>query len=136
MIFPITPKATPRPRIAKRGKISIAYYPKEYQAYKDQIKQLAGLICKNFYSGPLSMKINFYMPIPASLSKKKKAELVDQWHIKKPDCDNLAKGVKDALEGIAYVNDSQICNLVISKVYSIKPRIEVDLCEIKSITID
>ena len=127
MIFPITPKPTPRPRVGKFG----AYYPKEYQAYKDQLKQLAALICKEKHEGPISMRIEFYMPIPASLSKKKKLDLVDQWHIKKPDCDNLAKGVKDALEGIAYDNDSQVCELIIRKRYSTKPRIEVDLWELK-----
>ena len=64
-------------------------------------------------------------------SKKKKAELVGKWHIKKPDCDNLAKGVKDALEGIAYDNDSQVCHLIITKTYSITPSIEVEICELK-----
>ena len=131
MTFNIIPKPTPRPRIARRGNKSIAYYPKEYQIYKDHLKMLAELICKTKYKGPLKMEVIFYMPIPSSLSKKKKDELRGVWHIKKPDCDNLAKGVKDALEGIAYDNDSQVCELMIRKIYSTEPKIEVILCELK-----
>ena len=32
----------------------------------------------------------------------------EKFHIKRPDIDNLAKGVKDALRGIIYHDDSQI----------------------------
>jgi Holliday junction resolvase RusA-like endonuclease len=59
----------------------------------------------------LKMELIFYMPRPKSLPKKVKH------HMKKPDCDNLAKAVKDGLEGVFYKNDSQICDLRIKKVY-------------------
>jgi Holliday junction resolvase RusA-like endonuclease len=57
------------------------------------------------------MELTFYMQRPKSLPKKVKH------HMKKPDVDNLAKGVKDALEGIFYRNDSQVCDLRVKKVY-------------------
>ena len=124
--FNITPKATPRPRVAKFG----VYYPKEYQAYRKILEQLAPLLCKKHFKGVISMRIDFYMQIPASLSKIKREALIEQYHIKKPDCDNLAKGIKDCLEGIAYDNDSQIAELHITKRYDTKPRIEVELWEL------
>ncbi len=44
---------------------------------------------------------------------------------KKPDCDNLAKVICDALNGIAYYDDSQIVEITISKYYSGTPEVRV-----------
>ena len=46
---------------------------------------------------------------------------------KKPDCDNIAKIVLDALNGIAYHDDSQVVELVVQKRYSENARVEVVL---------
>lgn len=46
---------------------------------------------------------------------------------KKPDCDNIAKIILDALNGILYPDDSQITMLLVSKRYSENPRVEVTL---------
>ena len=67
------------------------------------------------------------MPIPKSLSKKKQDELSEQWHIKRPDVDNLVKGVKDALNGYVYKDDSQVSQLFTTKKYSKTPRIEISI---------
>jgi len=40
-------------------------------------------------------------------------------HIKKPDLDNLAKSVKDALQGLIYKTDSQIVELILRKRYEL-----------------
>ena len=47
---------------------------------------------KEQYQGAIGLNIYFCMPIPQSLSKKKQDELAEQWHIKRPDTDNLIKG--------------------------------------------
>lgn len=49
---------------------------------------------------------------------------------KKPDCDNIAKIVLDALNGIAYYDDSQVVELSVYKLYSESPRVEVEIYEI------
>lgn len=51
-------------------------------------------------------------------------------HIKKIDSDNLAKSILDALNGLAYDDDSQVCLLVVQKLYGEKARVEVVLEEI------
>jgi len=126
IVFNIEPKATPRPRVARFG----AYYPKSYTQYKKKLEQLAPLVCKSHFKGAIAMKIHFFMPIAKSLSKIKREELIGQFHIKKPDCDNLAKGIKDCLEGVAFGNDSQISELRIKKTYDTNPRIEVEIWEL------
>jgi Holliday junction resolvase RusA-like endonuclease len=44
---------------------------------------------------------------------------------KKPDLDNLAKSVLDALNGVIYQDDSQIVSLHMTKVYSQYPGIDL-----------
>ena len=44
---------------------------------------------------------------------------------KKPDCDNCIKSITDALNGIAYIDDSQIVSIECEKWYSDRPRAEV-----------
>ena len=65
---------------------------------------------------PIFMKLEFFFAIPKSWSKAKKESA--KWHVFKPDSDNLAKGIKDALNGIAYVDDAQVCFLQVRKQYA------------------
>ena len=46
---------------------------------------------------------------------------------KKPDCDNIAKVILDALNGIAYHDDSQVVELVVHKHYAETTRVNVTL---------
>ena len=71
------------------------------------------------HEGPLSLQLRFYLARPKSLPKRV------MHHIKKPDADNLAKGVKDAMRGILYHDDSQIVELLIRKEYNAQPRVVI-----------
>lgn len=95
--------------------------------------------CRSVYKGngfaehePIKMTSWFYMPIPASLSEKKKAELCGEWHTRKPDCSNILKSVEDALNKIAYHDDGQICAGEYYKIYSDCPRVEVIIERLES----
>jgi len=48
------------------------------------------------------------------------------YHTKKPDIDNLAKAVKDALKGIIYKDDSQIVEAHLFKQYG-EPAVKIEL---------
>ena len=85
--------------------------------------------------GNIMLSITFYMPRPKShyrtgrykhLLKKDSPKL----HIVKPDIDNLAKFVMDSLQGILWDDDSYICALEARKVYSDKPRTEIEYWKI------
>lgn len=82
---------------------------------------------------PLMMNIKAYFEIPKSTSKKNR-KLMEDMNLrptKKPDADNIAKVVCDALNGIAYYDDAQIVTLNIVKVYTdANPKVVVDIQEI------
>ena len=124
--IPLKPMPAPRPRFSKNG----TYNPSSYTKYKNDVLTLAKQQCKTYFNGALSLDITFYMEIPESLSKIKREALMGEYHISKPDSDNLLKSIKDALEGTFYKNDSQICKVNMEKVYSNNPRTEFVLSEI------
>ena len=69
---------------------------------------------------PLSVVINCFFKVPKSTTKKRRAAMLDG-SIKatiKPDVDNIAKIITDALNEHAYLDDSQIVHLVVAKHYT------------------
>jgi Holliday junction resolvase RusA-like endonuclease len=113
----------PRPRFSRFG----TYNNPKYTAYKVAFATLAKKQCKRYFEGATRLEVVFYMPIPKSLSKKKRESLMGQYHIKKPDTDNLIKTVKDALNEVLYKDDSIICEVEAKKIYSDNPRVEFEL---------
>lgn len=67
--------------------------------------------------------------IPKSASKKKRAAMLADEILptKKPDRDNIAKVVGDALNGYAWHDDAFIASGVIEKRYSEIPRVEITI---------
>jgi len=76
------------------------------------------------------MVIWAYFEPANSLSKKKYKELIGKPHLKKLDTDNIAKIVADSLNGVAYKDDSQICELIVHKQYAEIERLEVEILEV------
>lgn len=73
------------------------------------------------------MKVDIIRAIPKSFSKKKRVEALDGLlrPVSKPDTDNYVKAIADALNGVCYVDDSQVVSVVANKWYGLNPRIEV-----------
>ena len=73
---------------------------------------------------PLRVSCWFYMPIPASSTKKFRVRCLTEtvYHVKKPDADNLVKLVKDALNRVAWHDDSQVAIVRGMKIYGAEPR--------------
>lgn len=83
---------------------------------------------------PLQMRIVAFFEIPRSTSKrdKKKMKQGEILPCKKPDADNIAKVICDALNGIAYTDDTQIVSLCITKEYTeYEPGVLVSIHEYK-----
>ena len=84
---------------------------------------------------PVCARITAYFPIPQSASKKKQAAM-ESYSImptKKPDTDNIAKIVLDALNGLAFYDDAQVVDLTVMKLYSRTPRVTVHIGEITEV---
>lgn len=76
----------------------------------------------------IEFRVAFYMPVPRSWSKRKQADaLADRGRpITKPDFDNMTKMI-DALNGVVWRDDSLITDAGISKRYSDRPRLVVEV---------
>ena len=127
------PVAKGRPRFSNRGGFVRSYTPEATINYENLVKLsfIEQVEDKKKLEGMVFANIIAYFPIPKSTSKKN-AELMRNGyirHTKKCDCDNLAKSILDALNGIAYDDDSQICSLHVEKYYGDTPRVEVILKE-------
>ena len=73
-----------------------------------------------FYDGdPLMVIITASFLPPKSASKRKRAEMLEGkiQPTKKPDIDNILKVVLDALNGLAYRDDSQVVCCTVLKTY-------------------
>ena len=64
--------------------------------------------------------------------KKKEAKLSGKIRpTVKPDNDNIAKSVLDALSGLAYGDDKKIVELKVRKYYGVEPYVYVKLIELE-----
>jgi Holliday junction resolvase RusA-like endonuclease len=82
--------------------------------------------------GPLSLWIEAYLPMPKSKPKKWQEEANLGWirPTTKPDVDNLAKHVKDCMQGIFYADDKEIVSLIVEKFYSDNPKWWIKISEL------
>lgn len=123
------PVAKGRPRFARRGNFVATYTPKNTAQAENEIQREALSHISEPITEPVELSIVFYMAIPRSTSKKRSESLKNAPHVKRPDVDNLAKLVLDALNGIAWKDDSQVYSMSVEKRYSDNPRTEVTIEE-------
>lgn len=119
------PVAQGRPKFFRRGSFVGCYDPGKSKTWKEEVKYQAIAKKIPILEGALEMELYFYLPRPKSLPKKV------LHHIKKPDLDNLCKATKDALKGVAYKDDSQVCKLILSKEYGGVTGVRITIKEFK-----
>lgn len=134
MILDIEPKPQSRPRFTKFGK---PYDTKDMKIWRNTCR----LLVKNQFKGhtmlegAVKVKARFYIEPPEYIKKVKKNQqaLLDETIPvdKKPDLDNYEKSLYDSMSGIAFQDDGRIALHDVGKFYSLNPRIEVELEEIK-----
>ncbi|RNC62783.1 MAG: hypothetical protein AWM53_02002 [Candidatus Dichloromethanomonas elyunquensis] len=130
--IPGEPKGKARPRVTKGG---ITYTPAETVNYENWVKVCyQQQVNRHLGDGQIEIEVDMYYSIPKSAAKGKilamKHNIVRP--TKKPDCDNVLKAIADSLNGIAYKDDSQIVTAVIRKLYSVEPRVEVEIFDRES----
>ena len=117
-----------RPRFTKQGHSFKAPKSREYE---NKVRDVARLVMqKNSpMRGQLRITVDFFMTIPKGMPK---------WVVplatgkmvrptKKPDTSNLLKAVEDGMNGIVYIDDSQVVEVVANKFYSNHPRADISI---------
>lgn len=97
-----------RPRITRKG----VYTPKKTTDAENAVRSAwidAGF--KSFGDAPIQIEVHTFRCIPKS--RPKKVEIEHDTY--KPDWDNVGKLVSDALNGLAYDDDSQIVSAHVVK---------------------
>ncbi|ARD60179.1 crossover junction endodeoxyribonuclease RuvA [Kosakonia radicincitans DSM 16656] len=104
MIYPIVPMG--KPRMTRSDKWKKRPEVMRYRAFCDEVR-ICGVVL------PVAgAYVTFILPMPASWSKKKRAEMNGKPHQVKPDKDNLEKALLDALfENDAHIWDSRVTKL-------------------------
>jgi Holliday junction resolvase RusA-like endonuclease len=124
-----TPVPKGRPRFARRGKFVSTYSPKTTVDYETKVAEAAQVAMGS--SEPLETPVGAYiyitLPIPASYSKKRTQACLsgEERPTKKSDIDNFCKAVFDGMNGIVFLDDSQIVSLHSTKVYGTVGMVEV-----------
>lgn len=113
-----------RPRAFRRGAHVGMYTDAKTASYENLVKLAASEVMDG---SPLECAVNVSIwikcQIPQSWSKKKSAAALsgDLMPTGKPDLDNVAKAILDAMNGIVFVDDKQVVHLTVSKSYGVEP---------------
>lgn len=95
----------PKPRMTQSDKWKQRPCVMKYRAFKDEVRRLGITVPES------GAHITFYIPMPKSWPKRKRALTAGRHHKGTPDVDNLAKGLLDAI----FKDDSHISDIRISK---------------------
>lgn len=137
LTIPGEPVSKGRPRMTKSGHV---YTPQRTVDYERWVQTLFHAEYGSpKLEGPILLQLDLYFGIPKSRSKGTRERMRQglERPCKRPDIDNCMKTMCDALNGIAYKDDSQIVAAVIQKFWADEPRAvvtieELDLEESKS----
>lgn len=131
----IVPKPQSRPRFTRQGR---AYEVKEMKLWKQELAMLLTMRKpKRIEKGAIYVSVTFYIRPPQTISKVKTKHPVSNEELekiyvdKKPDIDNYVKAVLDASNGLLFKDDGQIAALTTQKLYSLNPRIELEITKLE-----
>lgn len=87
---------------------------------------------------PVGVYVRAIQPVAASMSKKRREQILNYEIIptKKPDLDNIVKSVLDALNKIAWKDDTQVVSITAAKLHGERPGLTVRVWEVEPCTVD
>lgn len=111
-----TPVAQPRPKVSTIHGRARAYVPAKHKVHRwrDKVRDAVALRWCVPTDEPLTLVLRFAMPRTQAQTWKRRP-MVSLPHTKKPDVDNLAKSVMDAMEGLVFESDAQVVSLRVEK---------------------
>ena len=116
-VIPGIPCAWARARL--HGKMH--FTPKKQESAMVNVQLAAANVMRNYepLTGPVRLAVSAVWPWPKSWSAKKRREAGAHYKTSKPDADNVAKLVADALNGIVWLDDAQVAELRATKQYGL-----------------
>ena len=127
------PHGKGRPRFRRFGNFVQTYTDAKTKSYETLVKEAAikAMGSSPPLEGPVKLDLIIRLPVPKSYSKKLSEACLSGLvsPVKKPDWDNVAKSVADAMNGVIYLDDSQIVYAVISKAYAAEAGVDVVVAE-------
>jgi Holliday junction resolvase RusA-like endonuclease len=125
------PQGKARPRFSTRSGVPRTYTSQKTVDYEEKVREAFEETGHPGYHDkePVLVHIDAYFKIPKSTSKIKRQLMLEKTSpVKKPDADNIAKIICDALNGYAYDDDSQVAFLAVSKFWAKEePYVEVEI---------
>lgn len=137
--FDIEPVEQARPRATRFGKSIRIYDPKKVTVFKRQLGRLTRQAMQERYlepfDGELTVRFEFYRPVQKSISQKERAMRLSGVHrpTVKPDLSNYIKALEDGLNGIIWIDDNRIVQIVAEKKYSDRPRIVIEVNKVDEV---
>lgn len=118
------PTGKGRPRITRSGH---CYTPQKTREYESKVILAARHAMRNYDAStqPCEVHIHAFGGIAPSWSWSKKGKYYSLPWTGKPDCDNIAKAILDACNGVLFLDDSQVYRLEVVKTYDDDQRVEV-----------
>lgn len=71
---------------------------------------------------PVEVRFSFYFPVPKGATPPRRRDMLNGilHHMKRPDVDNLSKFYLDAMTGVVYEDDGQVCKMDVEKLYGVE----------------
>jgi Holliday junction resolvase RusA-like endonuclease len=131
---PGEPRGKGRPKFARRGNFVKTYTDAKTASYEDQIRfyALKAMGDSKAIQGAVRVLISICMAVPKSYSQKRREACLNgsDKPLKKPDWDNVAKSICDAMNGIVYGDDTQIVEAHVTKKYAEQSKVIVLVQEV------
>ena len=129
------PKGKGRPRFSRVGSFTKVYTDKQTLTYEALIATFAkqAINATEPLKTPVSVFLYVRLTIPQSYPKKRREACLSgaEKPCKKPDIDNIAKTYLDAMNGVIFVDDTQVIDLHVKKVYAEKAGVDVMVMELQ-----
>lgn len=131
--IPGTPVAQSRPRFTRRDNFVATYDAAPAKDYKSWVRMCATTYMKEQGIKMIPRDVPLALTVVIDLQKPKSAPKTREiYPTKKPDCDNVLKGIQDAMESICYEADQQIVDVRVIKRYTTsEPGVHIRLWESK-----
>ena len=128
LTIPGKAQAKQRPKITRSGNFT----PKPTASYESYVKMLYVQAKLPMFIGAVSLVVDVFMSVPVSDSKKNRALKLNNQILptKRPDLDNIVKSIKDALNKVAWADDSYVVNLIVKKRYAENDSVTITIQEV------